>query len=1016
MNTKKGLQLFFSFILVLAAQSILAQSIDIKGLVVDNLQQPIPGANVVEKGTTNGVATDFDGNFSISVAGPKAVLVFSYIGFATKEVTVADSRFLTVTLEEGAATLDEVVLVGYGTQKRRDLTGATVSADIQSIAEVPSPNILESLNGSLPGVTIGVEAAAGEEPNIQVRGQSTINGNASPLYVLDGVPYRGRIVDIHPSDIKSIDVLKDASSKAIYGAQAANGIILISTKRGSGTQEATVSYSTKYSVQGPANELTPLGREGYLRKARDLDYENGYLGPDFLTPNPDWTPALSGNFNPPVQDGIDNGTDFNWYDEVTNPGFITDHNLSVQGRDEKTNYYISGSFTDQKNWMLNDNFRRTTARINLDTKVNDWLSVGVSSFASFADLSGESPSLDGLVRMSPVAPPFDADGNIILAPLGNNQPSPLLVSDTDDSNKRNSLFALVYASIDMPGIKGLNYRANFSNNYRWSQEANASVYAAGFTGRAFKNNFEIYDYTFDNILNYKYRSNNDDHGIDATFVAGINKISEQSTFAEGTNFTSLDLSFNSLQQAVVQQISSSAEERSFSYQMGRLNYDYKQRYLITATLRRDGFSGFATGNKTAMFPSLALGWTLSNEGFMEDSKTFDFLKLRASYGENGNLTNPYSSLSRVVVPIGGDDDLGDSRYVFGDGGSTVNGQTITSLSNPNLTWETTRGINVGLDFSLLKNKIRGNIDYYASNTKDLLWDFILPRISGFESIISNVGEIQNSGLEIFLNTTPVRTQNFKWDFGLNFDTNRNEIVSLIGLDSDGDGQEDDLIANGLFIGEPINTIYDYQIDGLYQIGDEDIREGWAPGFHRLADLNGDGEITPEGDRRILGNEDPAFNFGIRNTLTYKDFSLTFFINSRQGGNDGYRGLNNPWDGNTSSLGLAQNNNWYSEIDYWSPSNPNATFRRTGANAPINSLQYFDRSFVRLQNLSMTYNLNQKVADDLGIKGLTISIGGQNLITWTDWKGWDPENGQGLGASENGLPLMRRYTLGLNISL
>ena len=350
------------------------------------------------------------------------------------------------------------------------------------------------------------------------------------------------------------------------------------------------------------------------------------------------------------------------------------------------------------------------------------------------------------------------------------------------------------------------------------------------------------------------------------------------------------LGFNALEQAVVQQISSSAQERSFSYQMARLNYDYKGKYLITGTLRRDGFSGFAENNKTALFPSVALGWTISEEDFLSDT-AITYLKLRGSYGVNGNLTNPYSSLARIVVPEGG-----ISSYLFGDGGTTVNVQDIQSLSNPDLTWETTNGINVGLDFGLWDNKITGNIDYYSSTTKDLLWNFVLPEVTGFSSILTNSGEIKNDGLEIFINTTPVQTANFSWDFGLNFATNGNEIVSLIGLDQDGDGSEDDLIANGLFIGQPINTIYNYQVNGLWQVG-EDLPDGFIPGTHKLEDLNNDGAITPEDDRRILGNGNIAYSIGIqKDTVRYKDFALNFFINSEQGGSNGYLQANDPWTG------------------------------------------------------------------------------------------------------------------------
>ena len=535
---KKNLFVQLTIVLLLLS-FVSAEAQQISGTVTTEMNIPLPGANIVEKGTINGVTSDFDGNYTITISGPEAILVFSYIGYAAKEVAVGASSKIDVSLSEDSQGLDEVIVIGYGTQKRKDVTGATVTADLKSIAELPSTNILEVLNGSLPGIQIGAQAAAGVNPSFQVRGQSTINGNTSPLYVLDGVPYRGNIIDIHPQDIESFTVLKDPSSKAIYGAQAANGIILVTTKKGRTARKPVVTYNTTYSIQSPATELTPLGREGYLQAARDVDWENGYLGPDFTQPNPDWTLANNAEFNAPILEGLDNGTDFDWFGSITNPGYISDHHLSIQGSTGKTNYYFSGGLTKQENWMLNDTFDRTTVKLNIDTKVNDWLSVGAYTFGSFSDLSGESPTLSTLVLMSPLATPFDEDGSLIVNPLGNNVLSPFLASDTEDRNVRNNIYALFYSSIDVPQIEGLNYRINFGNNYRWSQTANASIYGANLTGSAFKENNSTYDFTFDNIVSYKRRFNNDNHGIDATFVVGVNKIKDEGTRAEGSNFSEL---------------------------------------------------------------------------------------------------------------------------------------------------------------------------------------------------------------------------------------------------------------------------------------------------------------------------------------------------------------------------------------------------------------------------------------------------------------------------------------------
>ncbi|MEK6481191.1 TonB-dependent receptor [Catalinimonas sp. 4WD22] len=996
----------------------LAQSNTVSGTITDDENNPIPGVNIIVKGTTTGTVSDVDGKYSLQVADQNVTLVFSSIGYVREEIALNGRSVIDLALSQDITSLSEVVVVGYGTQKREDLTGSLVSAPLEAFEESPNTNVLQSLSGSVPGINIGQTSTAGEEPDIQIRGQSSINGNQEPLIVLDGIIYRGRIADINPRDIASVDVLKDASSKAVYGAQAANGVVLITTKNGKSAQKPIINYSGYYTTQTPANELTPLGREGFLKKARDIDWENGFLAPDYTQENPDWTLENDTGFFPPLLEGLANGTDYDWYDEVTDPGFITDHQLSVRGSSDKSSYFLSGGYTNQKGWMLNDKYRRVTARINVDTEITEWLTIGANTFGSFSDYSGESPQLAQLPQMSPLAAPRDENGELIINPLGDNRLNPFLQSASDDRDLRNNLSGIFYAQLRIPQIEGLSYRANFSNNYRWDALSSANPYDEGQAGRAIKINRATYDMLFDNIVNYKREFGN--HHLDVTFLYGFNKINFDENRAEGTNFSNLTLSYNSLEQAVIQRIYSAAWEESYLYQMGRINYDFKNKYLLTATLRRDGFSGFSENNKFGLFPSLGLGWVLSEENFLANAANINFLKIRASYGINGNLTSRYSSLAQVSAGA-------ESQYVFGDGGSTVNGQRMSSLSNPDLSWERTSGINLGVDFEVLNSRVSGSIDYYQSTTTDLLWNFVLPEITGFENIASNVGEISNTGLEAILNTSPVRTGNFSWDLAFNFASNNNRIETLLGLDRDGDGQEDDLIANGLFIGEPIGAIYGYVVDGIWQVDEaEEIPDGFAPGLYKLRDLDGDGNITPQGDRTILGREEPAYQFGIQNTLRYKDFAFKFFIKSIQGGNDGYLGLNNPWDGGYGTPGTAQASNWFAEIDYWTPSNPDAIYRRSGPDASIGGQRYFARNFVRLQDISLSYNLRSSLTERIGLQSLKVFISGKNLITLTDWEGWDPETGQGLGANQqvgddnsrlrSALPVMRGFTLGLDISL
>ncbi len=847
-----------------------AQDQTVTGQVSDLAESiNLPGVNILVKGTAVGTVTDIEGNYSLNLPDGAETLVFSSVGYETLEEAINNRSTINVAISPDLKSLSEVVVIGYGTQKREDVTGSIVSAPLEAFEEAPNTNILQSLAGSTPGINIGQVATAGEEPNIQIRGQSSINGNQNPLIVLDGVYYRGRLADLNPKDIASVDVLKDASSKAVYGAQAANGVIIITTKSGKSAQKPVISYAGSYTTQSPANELTPEGRAGYLQGVRDVDWQNSYLAPDFTQENPDWSIDNDTGLFPPLLAGFAAGNDYNWVDEVTDPGYITDHQMSVRGSGPNTSYFLSGGYTEQRGWVLNDKYRRITARINVDTEITDWLTIGANTFGSFSNFSGESPNLAQLPQMSPLVTPYDENGELVVNPLGDNRLNPFLQSASDDRDLRNSLSGIFYAQVRIPQIEGLSYRVNFSNNYRWDALSNSSPYDAGQAGRVLRRNRSTYDLLLDNIITYK-PDLGANHQVDVTLLYGFNRVSFDQSQAEGTNISNIALSYNSPQQAINQFISAEAWEERYLYQMARINYGFRDKYLLTATLRRDGFSGFSENNKFGLFPSAGLGWVISEESFLANTDAINFLKLRASYGINGNLTQRYSSLARIGA--GDNSGLPDgndfiSQYVFGDGGGTVNGQRVITLANPDLTWERTAGINIGLDFELLSSRLSGSLDYYQSNTTDLLWEFVLPRITGFENISSNVGEISNTGFEAILNATPVRSDLLSWDLQFNFAANRNEIVSLIGLDRDNDGQEDDLIANDLFIGQPIGAVYDYVVDGIYQISDgEDIPDGWEPGLYRLRDLNGDGEIRPEDDRQIIGYEEPAYLPGAKQSL------------------------------------------------------------------------------------------------------------------------------------------------------
>lgn len=437
--------------------------------------------------------------------------------------------------------------------------------------------------------------------------------------------------------------------------------------------------------------------------------------------------------------------------------------------------------------------------------------------------------------------------------------------------------------------------------------------------------------------------------------------------------------------------------------------NYNSKYLLTATLRRDGFSGFAENHKFGLFPSVGIGWVLSREAFLSKAECLDNLKLRASFGVTGNQTARYSSLAKVELNAG-------SKYVFGDGASTAIGSTVTRMSNKDLKWETTAEYNVGIDFSLFGERLNGAVDFYRSTTKNLLWDVTIPTMTGFSSVRSNVGKLRNTGLEVVLGGTPIRNREFQWNIRMNFALNRNKVVSLLGRDDDGDGKEDDLIASGLFIGEPLGTIYDYEVEGIWQLEDKEngtIMDGFYPGTYKIKDQNKDGKITAGEDRVILGHKEPAYMMGISNEFSYKGFELRFFINTIQGGKSGYRSKISKPDYIGKSIGNAENLNWLTAYDYWSPSNPNAKFATAWLSPTVDTNRMQNRSFVRLQDVSLSYNFNQQWTQKFGVNNLRLFVSGQNLLTFTGWDGWDPE--AGIGFTTDSHPVMRTFAFGIDLT-
>ena len=957
----------------------------------------LPGVNVIVKGTTHGTVTDIDGNYSVEVPDENAVLVFTSVGFIAEEVTVGSSSMINISLLPDITALEEIVVVGYGTQKRADVTGSIVRVTTEETAEAPNHTVLQSVQGRVPGVNIASPERPGQDPTLRIRGNNSLTGSNDPLIVVDGIIYWGSISDFNPNDIESVDILKDASATAVYGARAANGVLLITTKRGK-TSKPQFNFNTYVGIDQVSGLIDVMDGARYLEKTDDY---NDIL----LENNPDASLVELTNIE---LENIANGNETDWIDETIRNGFIQNYHLSVSGQTDRTNYYIAGNYFEHEGVAINDEFSRITLNVNLSNDITDWFNVSVKSAFSSRDFSGRVANLEQATRQSPYGNFYDEDGpggfafNPIGDPMGFHPLIPTLVEDLD---KRLSLWGLVSTNIQIPFVPGLKWTMNYANNFRRTNRNNfennqVTIQAEVENGIASKRHNEFLDWTFDNIINYR-QIFAEKHSVDLTLLFSREKRQLDFTTARASGFVSQQLGYNSLQLGSLQEVESNLEEQNSISQMVRFNYGFDERYAITFTYRRDGFSAFAQDNKYASFPAAAFAWTISNEGFMQNNTWLNHLKLRLSYGKNGNQgIDRYSSLARINT----------NQYLFGNGGSTVATFNIASLSNNALTWETTATTNIGIDFQLFNDILTGGIDAYLSNTENLLQDRTLPRISGFSSVLTNIGETENKGIEMALNSAITERNNFTWSAGLVFSLNRSRITSLGGLDADRDGVEDDDISNNWFIGEDPNVIFGFKTDGIYQIED-DIPDGFRPGDFKLVDTNNDDQITPD-DRIILGSTNPNFTWGLTNTFTLGQFRLYTLINAIAGGDNFYIG-NNFETRSVNRIGFSTFTERFNvqDVPYWTPDNPTNEYPRLDYNPVFNHPIIESRSFVRIQDITLSYTFKDDLLNKLKISNLKVYGSVKNLYTFTSWSGYNPETASTI----RDIPFLRNYIIGLNLS-
>ncbi len=981
------------------------QPIKISGKVTDTNGEALPGVNVYEKtNPQNGVITGIDGTYSIELDAASDVLKFSFIGYEDQEVTVETSRQINITLMEETTGLDEVVVVGYGTMRKSDLTGSIARVQTDKTADLRNANVLQSLKGSVAGISIGTPDMAGEDPTFKIRGTNSINAGNSPLIVVDGIIFYGSLNALDVNDIESVDVLKDASSAAVYGSRSSNGVVIVTTKKGR-KEKPTFNFGASYGVSNPVKLIDMLSPEQYQQKILDHRIAKGMeADPSKISEYMSLTEA----------NNLAAGRTIDWYDKLIQTSNTQNYTGSFSGGTDKTEYYISGSYYNQEGIVENDEFERITARINFANQITDWFKVRVNSSFANMDYSGIPVSMS--YALSPYSNWYEnadpTSGKLEYYPMEDPYfRHPYLNLQIDDHDVTTEITGLVSTEIDVPWVKGFKWTMNYSINQRTKRKYrfDNSYLEPNDNGSAYKQIDDFLTWTWDNIYSYN-RTFKDVHAINGTFLISKEFLKAGSTNASATDFFNQSMGYNGLDYGAVPLASSSYGEQVQSAIMGRINYVYDNKYAITATARRDGFSGFSENHKYATFISSALAWTISRESFMADMDWLDLLKLRVSYGENGNQAiGRYMSLAHMDNTWSWG--ANHANYLTPDGGSTANGMYASQMANSDLTWETTESFNIGLDFNILNSKLYGNIEYYNSNTKDLLIKRSLPALTGYQSVWSNLGRINNKGIEIALNSQILSAGALKWDVGLTFDLNRNSIEELFGEDLDGDGKEDDVVANSWFIGQPLGVYYGYGIDGIHQLDDTNIPEGYVPGDFRIVDYDKDGEITAD-DRYVLGNTLPNYQFSISNTLRYKNFSLYAMINSIQGGGkDNYYMGNNKVGHNPNEQFPSWSERFsFPAMDYWTPDNPSNTAARIDYVAPRGHTYLEDRSFVRLQDVILSYTVDSSITSRWGLGEMRVYVSGKNLYTWTDWTGYDPENATTIYNS----PMMRTFTFGLDL--
>ncbi|WP_258097862.1 SusC/RagA family TonB-linked outer membrane protein [Marinoscillum pacificum] len=1006
--------LLMSMAVLFTSFAALAQRV-VTGTISDEAGSTLPGVNVLVKGSTNGTTTDLDGNFRLSVPENGGTLVFRFIGFESQEVEIGAQSVINVTLSEDVTELSEVVVVGYGTQIKQDLTGNVAQVSGEDIENIPVPSFEQAIQGRTAGVQITSQnGKVGGGINIRVRGASSISASNEPLYVVDGIPITtdnqsltsaatNPLSDINFNDIASIEILKDASSAAIYGSRGSNGVVLITTKQGK-AGKTQFNFNAQFGFSKPTRKRDFINAGQYIELFREAAYNNDladgfdpinnpddYAGSwleymegtfDYLSGHVDWREEIANN---PNWEGTD------WQEEAFQDASVQSYDLSARGGSDNTRFFFSGSVTDQDGILIGNSFQRISGRLNLDHDISEKLTVGVNVGISrslnnrVTDDNAFSTPLQ-LIAQAPITPVRDEEGN-----LYDNTVNPAMFYYPATMEEENSDFTttvfrnLVNTSATYDVVDGLSITGEYGFDLltQLEQRYQNSVTEAGLSVGGYGQDRWVRIFNYTSRLYANYSKVFDVHSIDFTLGTEFQKSTRHQTLTAGQGYPLDELKTLS-SAAEVADWSGTLNEYSFLSYFGRLNYKLQDKYLLGVSGRMDASSRFGENNRYGFFPAASVGWIISNEGFLGSSDVLSFLKLRASYGLTGN------------AGIGNYDHFG--TYVA----AGYNGQSAlipSQIPNPDLEWEKTAQVDIGVDFGLFGDRLSGELDYYKKNTTDLLLNVPVLGTSGFSTQTQNIGELQNSGVEVVLNYDLIKGSAFSWSTSLNYAANQNKVTKLYG-DTEQIGPTSSRYMNAIIVGEAIGVHYGVEFaganpengDAIFYLNRDPSEEELNDGSAFTVDHLGDRYVTDNynlAESKVLGNPNPDFIYGWTNNFKFKGFDLSILIQGQEG-NKVFLG------GGTFMTANAryEDNQTADQLDRWQQPGditdvPQA--RLYANNGAQTSSRYLsDASYVRLKTLTFGYNFPRSILGNSFISSARVYFSGQNLITITDYDGWDPE--------------------------